>query len=85
MHWECLLYQNDMKAKAEGLLDPERLQQFAVEADFDKALKNGGGKIPSICSVESSKSKLKKKNKDDNEKKRGRDERGNKSSKKKKS
>lgn len=81
---------DDMKAKAGGLLDPELLQQFAVEADFEKALKNGAGKIPSsgLISVKSSKSKPDKVSKVGGskiEKKRSKDERGNKSNKKRKS
>ena len=76
-----------MKAKADGMLDPELLQQFAVEADFEKVLKTGGGKIPSsgLISVKSSKSKQEKPSKVKNEKRRGKDERGNKSNKKRKS
>uniref|UniRef100_A0A803KW85 Uncharacterized protein n=2 Tax=Chenopodium quinoa TaxID=63459 RepID=A0A803KW85_CHEQI len=78
---------SDMKAKAEGLLDPELLQQFAVEADFEKTL---GGKISSsgLVSVKSNKSKPEKKSRvsdSKNEKKRSKDERGNKSNKKRKS
>lgn len=78
-----------MKAKAEGL-DPQLLQQFAVEADFEKVLNNGGAKMPSsgLISVKSSKSKPEKQSKvgsSKHEKKRGKDERGNKSNKKRKS
>ncbi|XP_010681061.2 RNA cytidine acetyltransferase 1 [Beta vulgaris subsp. vulgaris] len=80
---------DDMKAKAEGL-DPQLLQQFAVEADFEKVLNNGGAKMPSsgLISVKSSKSKPEKQSKvgsSKHEKKRGKDERGNKSNKKRKS
>ena len=55
-----------MKAKkTEGLLDPDFLQQYAIadrEADFEKALQNGGGKVPSsgLVSVKSSRTKMEK-------------------------
>lgn len=79
-----------MKAKSEALLDPELLQQFAVEADSEKALKSGGVKSSAsgLISVKSSKGKPEKQSKvsgSKNEKKRSKDERGNKSSKKRKS
>jgi len=78
-----------MKAKAKELLDPELLSQYAVEGDFDKALQNGGGKLPSsgLISVKSSKAKTEKQGKggsSKNEKKR-KDERRDKSNKKRKS
>ncbi|KAG6541499.1 hypothetical protein Mapa_017096 [Marchantia paleacea] len=41
--------QANMTEKMESLLQPENLQQFAIsgrEADFDDALKKGGGKLP---------------------------------------
>ncbi|XP_057528601.1 RNA cytidine acetyltransferase 1 [Amaranthus tricolor] len=80
----------DMKAKSEALLDPELLQQFAVEADSEKALKSGGVKLSAsgLISVKSSKGKPEKQSKvsgSKNEKKRSKDERGNKSSKRRKS
>lgn len=54
-----------MKAKMDGMLNPELLQQCAIadrEADFEKALQNGGGKIASggLISVKSSKKKAEK-------------------------
>ncbi|XP_028105902.1 RNA cytidine acetyltransferase 1-like [Camellia sinensis] len=54
-----------MKAKMDGMLNPELLQQYAIadrEADFEKALQNGGGKIASggLISVKSSKKKAEK-------------------------
>lgn len=80
---------DDMKAKAEELLDPELLSQYAVEGDFDKALQNGGGKLPSsgLISVKSSKAKTEKQGKggtSKNQKKR-KDEQRDKSNKKRKS
>ncbi|KAL9253303.1 RNA cytidine acetyltransferase 1-like protein [Drosera capensis] len=50
----------DMKAKTEGLLNPEFLQQYAIvgeEEDFAKALPNVGRKIPpgTLISVKSNK------------------------------
>ncbi|KAF5960345.1 hypothetical protein HYC85_001554 [Camellia sinensis] len=57
-----------MKAKMDGMLNPELLQQYAIadrEADFEKALQNGGGKIASggLISVKSSKKKAEKRGK----------------------
>lgn len=54
-----------MKAKMDGMLNPELLQQYAIadrEADFEKALQNGGGKIASggLISVKSGKKKVEK-------------------------
>lgn len=50
-----------MKSKMDGGLKPEEFQQFAIEdreAALEKALQNGGGKIPSggHISVKSSRS-----------------------------
>lgn len=81
-----------MKAKTEGLLDPDFLQQYAIadrEADFEKALQNGGGKVPSsgLLSVKSSRSKMEKHEKQKNHKsveKRGKDNHSAKSNKKRK-
>ncbi|MCD7447733.1 hypothetical protein HAX54_033523 [Datura stramonium] len=85
--------QDEMKAKtAEGLLDPELFQQFAIvdrEADFENALQNGGGKISSsgVVSIKSNKSKLEKRSKPETEnsdKKRNKSNSGSKSHKKRK-
>lgn len=85
--------QDEMKAKSEGLLDPELFQQFAIvdrEAEFGNALQNGGGKIVpgSVISVESKKFKLEKHSEPETEKrgtKRIKTCSGSKSSKKKRS
>ncbi|KAA8530952.1 hypothetical protein F0562_005681 [Nyssa sinensis] len=83
-----------MKAKMDGMLNPELLQQFAIldrEADFENALQNGGGKIPSsgLVSVKSSGNKVEKhaKQKESHKsgKKRNKEDGGSKSSKKRKS
>uniref|UniRef100_A0A5B7B8X6 RNA cytidine acetyltransferase n=1 Tax=Davidia involucrata TaxID=16924 RepID=A0A5B7B8X6_DAVIN len=83
-----------MKAKMDGLLNPEFLQQYAIldrEADFENALQNGGGKIPSggLVSVKSSGNKVEKhvKQKESHKsgKKRNKEDGGSKSSKKRKS
>lgn len=83
-----------MKAKTDGLLDPELLKQYAIEgreADLENALENGSGKMLSggVISVKSSRSGAEKlgKEKESNKsgKKRGKDDRGSKSSKKRKS
>ncbi|KAK9272602.1 hypothetical protein L1049_002976 [Liquidambar formosana] len=83
-----------MKAKMEGLLNPEFLQHYAIadrEADFENALQNGGGKIPSggLISVKSSRNKMEKRGKQKEShksgKKRSKDDHGSKSNKKKKS
>ncbi|XP_059624435.1 RNA cytidine acetyltransferase 1-like [Cornus florida] len=55
---------DDMKAKMDGLLDPELLQQYAIvgsEVDFENALQNGG-KVPSggLVSVKSNRTKVEK-------------------------
>ncbi|KAL5818538.1 hypothetical protein ACOSQ3_022419 [Xanthoceras sorbifolium] len=83
-----------MKAKMDGLLNEEFLQQYAIvdkDADFDKALQNGAGKIPSggLVSVQSSKTKTdkpgKQKDSEKSGKKRGKEDQGSKSKKKHKS
>lgn len=86
---KCL--QEEMKSKTEGLLDPELLQQYAIvdkEADFEKALQNGGKMSSSgVISVKSSRSKMEKhwgkqKGADTSLKKRSKDENGSRSNKK---
>ncbi|XP_009629176.1 RNA cytidine acetyltransferase 1-like [Nicotiana tomentosiformis] len=85
--------QDEMKAKTEGLLDPELFQQFAIvdrEADFENALQNGGGKIVpgGVISVKSNKSKSEKHSKPETEKsdkKRNKNHSGSKSHKKRRS
>ena len=86
--------QEEMKAKTDGLLNPEFLQQYAIEgreADLENALENGGGKTLSggLISVKSSRSGVEKHGKQNESnksgKKRGKDDRGSKSSKKRKS
>ena len=83
-----------MKAKTDGLLNPEFLQQYAIEgreADLENALGNGGEKMLSggVVSVKSSKSGAEKQGKQNESNKsgtkRGKDDRGSKSSKKRKS
>lgn len=83
-----------MKTKMDGLLNPEFLQQYAIadkDAEFEKALQNGGGRLPtgSVISVKSSKTKVDKpvKQKESNQsgKKKGKDEHGSKSNRKRKS
>ncbi|GAY58681.1 hypothetical protein CUMW_188850 [Citrus unshiu] len=83
-----------MKTKMEGLLNPELLQQYAIvdkNADLEKALQSGGGKIAAggVISVKSSKSKIDKpaKHKESHQsgKKRNKDVSGSKSNKKRKS
>lgn len=82
-----------MKAKMDGMLDPELLKRYAIvdsEVDFESALQNGGGKIPSggLVSVKSSRTKVEKHGKQKesykSEKKRRKDENVSKSNKKKK-
>ncbi|KAH9669507.1 RNA cytidine acetyltransferase 1 [Citrus sinensis] len=58
-------FEEGMKTKMEGLLNPELLQQYAIvdkNADLEKALQSGGGKIAAggVISVKSSKSKIDK-------------------------
>lgn len=84
--------QEGMKAKMEGLLDDEFLQQYAIadkDAEFEKALQNGSGKIPSggLISVKSSKTKPEKQKDSEKKsgKKRGKDDKSSKSKKKHKS
>lgn len=83
-----------MKTKMEGLLNAELLQQYAIvdkNADLEKALQSGGGKIAAggVISVKSSKSKIDKpaKHKESHQsgKKRNKDVSGSKSNKKRKS
>lgn len=85
--------EDEMKTKAEGFLNPEFLQQYAIvgrESDFESALQNGG-KIASggVISVKSSgeKKEKHKKHKENQEsgKKRSRNNPGSKSDKKRKS
>ena len=49
-----------MKPDTTGVLDPELLQQYAIGADFEDALQNGGGKVPSggVVSVKSSRKEI---------------------------
>ncbi|XWS33239.1 hypothetical protein CRYUN_Cryun22dG0064400 [Craigia yunnanensis] len=86
--------EEEMKAKTDGLLNPEFLQQYAIEgreADLENALENGGGKMLSggLVSVKSSRSGVEKNGKQNESnksgKKRGKDDRDSKSSKKRKS
>ena len=82
-----------MKPDMEGVLDPELLQRYAIvdkDADFEKALQNGGGKIASggLVTLKSSKSKMGKHgNQKDHTsgKKRGKSDYASKSNKKSKS
>ncbi|KAG5534140.1 hypothetical protein RHGRI_022320 [Rhododendron griersonianum] len=66
-----------MKAKMmESSLNPELLQQYAIadrEADFEKALQNGGGKVPSggLISVKTNRNKAEKLGKQKESHKRG--------------
>ncbi|KAJ4970584.1 hypothetical protein NE237_003683 [Protea cynaroides] len=82
-----------MQAETENLLNPELLQQYAIvdrDADFENALPNGAGKIPSsgLISVKSTRNKMEKHEKQkeshDNKKKRGKDDSGFRLNKKKK-
>ncbi|KAK3007259.1 LOW QUALITY PROTEIN: hypothetical protein RJ639_016242 [Escallonia herrerae] len=71
-----LIYQAEMNAKMDGMLDPVLLQQYAIvdrEADFESALQNGGGKIHigGLVSVKSSKTKLEKHGKQEGSPKSG--------------
>lgn len=86
--------EDGMKAKTESLLDPDFLQQYAIadrEADFEKALQNGGGKLPSsgLISVKSSRTKMEKHGKQEKSHKSGdkrsKDHHSSKSNKKRKS
>ena len=79
-----------MKAKMDGVLNPEHLQQYAIldkEGDFEDALKSGG-KVTTggLISVKSSRTKVDKKGKLESYnsgKKRGRDHNHSSKSKKK--
>ncbi|XP_024017352.1 RNA cytidine acetyltransferase 1 isoform X2 [Morus notabilis] len=69
--------EEQMKPDMEGVLDPEMLQQYAIGANFDNALQNNDGKIPSggLVSVKSSRSKTeskggKKRNRSDRDEKK---------------
>ncbi|KAF8405889.1 hypothetical protein HHK36_007967 [Tetracentron sinense] len=82
-----------MKAEAEGLLNPEFLEEYAIvdrEADIENALQNGGVKIPAsgLLSVKSSRNKIEKHGKEKeshkSNKKRGNDASGSRLNKKKK-
>ncbi|KAF8405899.1 hypothetical protein HHK36_007977 [Tetracentron sinense] len=82
-----------MKAEAEGLLNPEFLQEYAIvdrEADIENALQNRGVKIPAsgLISVKSSRNKIEKHGKEkeshESNKKRGNDTSGSRLNKKKK-
>ncbi|XP_022741678.1 RNA cytidine acetyltransferase 1-like [Durio zibethinus] len=86
--------EEEMKTKTDGLLDPEFLQQYAIEgreADLENALENGGEKVLSggLISVKSSRSGVEKHGKQNESsksgKKRGKGDHGSKSSKKRKS
>ncbi|KAJ9540197.1 hypothetical protein OSB04_026703 [Centaurea solstitialis] len=79
-----------MKAKSDSLLNLDFLQRYAIadkDVDFESALQNGSGKIPSggVVSVKSSKTKAEKygKPKDKSDKKRSKDGQSSKSAKKK--
>ncbi|KAI3748538.1 hypothetical protein L6452_11677 [Arctium lappa] len=79
-----------MKAKSDSLLNLDFLQRYAIadkDVDFESALQNGSGKIPSggVVSVKSSKTKAEKygKPKEKSDKKRSKDGQSSKSSKKK--
>lgn len=86
--------QDGMKAKMEGMLDPELLQRFAIvdrDTEFERVLQKGGGKIApgGVISVKSSKDKADKHSKhkdvDTSGKRRYKDNAGSKSNKKRKS
>ncbi|KAK4790574.1 hypothetical protein SAY86_017878 [Trapa natans] len=54
--------EDEMRTQTEGLLNPDLLQQYAIvgrDSDLEKALENGGGRIPSggLISVKSSRGK----------------------------
>ncbi|OMO55941.1 hypothetical protein CCACVL1_26892 [Corchorus capsularis] len=85
--------EEEMRAKTEGLLNPDFLQQYAIEgreADLENALQSGGEKLVSggLITVKSSRSGAEKHGKqnesDKSAKKRGKDDRGSKSNKKRK-
>ncbi|XP_074294105.1 RNA cytidine acetyltransferase 1-like [Silene latifolia] len=81
---------DDMKAKAEELLDFKLIEEYSIGGDLETALQNGEGKISSsgLISVKSSKSKHETPSKagsSKSEKKRNKDDRGSKSNKRRKS
>ncbi|XP_071734621.1 RNA cytidine acetyltransferase 1-like [Rutidosis leptorrhynchoides] len=80
---------DEFKAQSEGLMNPEFLQRYAIadkDADFESALQNGSGKIPSggVISVKSSKRKAEKYLKPKGKIEKNKDGSSSKSSKKKK-
>lgn len=83
--------EDEMRAKTEGLIDPDLLQQYAIvgkETDFESALQGSGKKISSggLISVKSSRSKPEKRGTPKEKRgQRSKDERGSKSNKKRKS
>ncbi|KAL2531341.1 UPF0202 protein [Abeliophyllum distichum] len=84
--------QDEMKAKLDGMLNPERLQKYAItdkDADFEKALQNGKVSTSGIISVKSNRSKIEKYGKQKEiqmgEKKRNKHDHSTKSNKKRKS
>lgn len=83
-----------MRSKTEGLLNPEFLQQYAIndrETDLENALQHGDGKVAAggLISVKSSRNKMEKpkkqKESDQSGKKRDKVDKGSKSNKKRKS
>ncbi|GMI68635.1 hypothetical protein like AT1G10490 [Hibiscus trionum] len=85
--------EEEMQAKVDGVLNPEFLQQYAIEGregDLENALENGGEKVLSggVISVKSSRSGVEKHGKRDDSnkksgKKRGKEDHGSKSTGKK--
>ncbi|XP_039031009.1 RNA cytidine acetyltransferase 1-like isoform X2 [Hibiscus syriacus] len=85
--------EEEMQAKADGGLNPEFLQQYAIEgreAELENALENGSEKVLSggVVSVKSSRSGVEKRGKEEGSnkrsgKKRGKDDRDSKSTSKK--
>nr|KJB49111.1 hypothetical protein B456_008G101500 [Gossypium raimondii] len=79
------LKEEEMKGKSDGVLNPQLLQQFAIEGregELEDALENGGEKVLSggVISVKSSRSEVQS---NKSGKKRGKDEHGSKSTSKK--
>ncbi|TYI50472.1 hypothetical protein E1A91_D12G104200v1 [Gossypium mustelinum] len=77
--------EEEMKGKSDGVLNPQLLQQFAIEGregELEDALENGGEKVLSggVISVKSSRSEVQS---NKSGKKRGKDEHGSKSTSKK--
>ncbi|KAG8474929.1 hypothetical protein CXB51_031643 [Gossypium anomalum] len=77
--------EEEMKGKSDGVLNPQLLQQFAIEGregELENALENGGEKVLSggVISVKSSRSEVQS---NKSGKKRGKDEHGSKSTSKK--